>query len=209
MRLFDSVPFNASDVRAVAAGTSNRVQLMAVLTSQTCGEACWHAREDVCRCSCGGRNHGCLLNVGAARPERTCKIDGVRYKLAGVGNYRDLIGDARAMNRAAGWRSVETPTIVIDGIGQGFTPADAATARAEGRKVEFVQYRYSWSETDAGAPARLKSASASQRNWTELAGWKESAGVYLLWQRCEMPARPTQKIVDRLTGEPAENQDPT
>lgn len=23
-----------------------------------CGPACWEARDDVCKCSCGGRNHG-------------------------------------------------------------------------------------------------------------------------------------------------------
>lgn len=57
--------------------------LVAILTGHTCGEACWHAREDICRCSCGGKNHG-ILNNGQPRPERTCKKAGKFYVLAGV-----------------------------------------------------------------------------------------------------------------------------
>ena len=57
--------------------------MLAILTSHTCGDACWHAREDVCRCSCGGVNHG-ILNAGGSRPERTSRKDGKLYVLAGV-----------------------------------------------------------------------------------------------------------------------------
>lgn len=31
-----------------------------ILTDATCGEACWTAKEELCKCSCGGHNHGCL-----------------------------------------------------------------------------------------------------------------------------------------------------
>lgn len=37
-----------------------KTMLEALYTEHTCGDACWHAHEDICRCSCGGRNHGCL-----------------------------------------------------------------------------------------------------------------------------------------------------
>lgn len=57
--------------------------LISILTGHTCGEACWHAREEVCRCSCGGKNHG-ILNNGLPRPVRTSKKDGNFYVLAGV-----------------------------------------------------------------------------------------------------------------------------
>ena len=57
----------------------------AILTETTCGAACWHAREEVCRCSCGGKNHGVLNQPGAEQPARTCKIDGCRYELVAVG----------------------------------------------------------------------------------------------------------------------------
>lgn len=57
---------------------------LTILTQTTCGEACWEAREEICRCSCNGRNHG-ILRAGGPRPDRTCKIDGYRYMLKGVG----------------------------------------------------------------------------------------------------------------------------
>lgn len=55
----------------------------AILTGSTCGDACWHAREEVCRCSCGGKNHG-ILNHGGERPKRTARIDGNLYELVAV-----------------------------------------------------------------------------------------------------------------------------
>lgn len=62
--------------------------LAALRDGATCGESCWHAREDVCRCSCRGANHGSLRAAnGAAQPARTAVIQSVRYQLAGVGNY--------------------------------------------------------------------------------------------------------------------------
>lgn len=54
----------------------------------TCGEGCWEAKEDVCRCSCGGKNHGINLRGGNAK--RTAKINGYRYELHSVGKYKDL-----------------------------------------------------------------------------------------------------------------------
>ena len=53
-----------------------------VLTEATCGASCWEAREDVCRCSCGGRNHG-LAKQGGRGP-RTCKAGRARYELVAV-----------------------------------------------------------------------------------------------------------------------------
>ncbi len=72
---------------------------MAILTGTTCGEACWHAREEICRCSCGGKNHGCLRTQDGEQPVRTCKIDGERFELRGVG---DVEREAIDLNKAAG-----------------------------------------------------------------------------------------------------------
>ncbi len=52
-------------------------------TQSTCGEACWEAREDICRCSCGGKNHG-ILRKGGERPQRTRKMQQYRYTLQAV-----------------------------------------------------------------------------------------------------------------------------
>lgn len=161
--------------------------VMAILTTQTCGEACWHAREEVCRCSCGGRNHGCLTHADGQRPERTAKIDGYRYRLKAVGKYADIVRDACEINRLAGYSSVDKPMKYGEG---------------------WMQYRYTWRTTDSGAPARLKTVSQSQRAWKELQGWHEERSVYLLWERLEMPERPTQPVVDKDTGLPLADQLP-
>ena len=58
--------------------------MLAILTGHTCGDACWHAREEVCRCSCGGKNHGILRTATGTRPLRTRKIDGNFYELAAI-----------------------------------------------------------------------------------------------------------------------------
>jgi len=58
--------------------------VMAILTGHTCGEACWHARELVCRCSCGGANHGILKLANGIQPDRTMRKGDDVYTLAAV-----------------------------------------------------------------------------------------------------------------------------
>ncbi len=132
--------------------------LQVVLTETTCGEACWKAREDVCRCSCGGKNHGCTKTVNGItgfNPDRTAKIDGFRYKLLAVGRrYQDgLSAQARNLNQVAG------------------------------RKIG--SYTYSPRDTEKGAPARVKSATKTQvAKWPELSAYREATyrdRPYLLW----------------------------
>lgn len=121
--------------------------LMAFLSEATCGEACWEAREDVCRCSCGGKNHGCLRSTDGVRPVRNAKIDGFRYELKAVGT--GLYNEAEAINRANGYRSIE-------------------------KISDTLTYHYWWHETDKGAPARLKNATKDQlARWPELAAYRE------------------------------------
>ena len=123
----------------IAAGMN---PLTAFLTEATCGEACWNAREEICRCSCGGKNHGCLRVTGSEQPVRSAKIDGYRYELVAVGKS-GLYAEAEKINRAAPPKSVG-------------------------------QYTFSWRDTDAGAPARVKKASKSQlAGWMELGSFKE------------------------------------
>lgn len=65
-----------------------------ILTGHTCGEACWEAREEICRCSCGGKNHGIHRRTGE-RPERTCRNGVNHYILVGV--YGDYFQATRGM----------------------------------------------------------------------------------------------------------------
>ena len=62
--------------------TKNTIQYRGILTSD------WHAREDICRCSCGGRNHGILRN-GGEQPERTSRKGRAIYKLIAITNVFD------------------------------------------------------------------------------------------------------------------------
>lgn len=207
MSAFNLVEFGPDQIKAVMNGTANRSTTLHILTSQTCGEPCWHALEEICRCSCGGRNHGCLSH-GGEKPERTCRINGLIYKLNAVGEYGDLTAEADRINREAGYSYIDKPTIVIDSMGAGYTEADAVKARCEGKEVWYSQYYGVWKATDCGAPARIKYPSANQRNWQELSGWKDSSNVALLWTRLVMPERPKQLKVGR-DGIPLTNQFPT
>jgi hypothetical protein len=124
----------------------------AILTSATCGDGCWYAREKVCRCSCGGKNHGCLLEAGAERPARTSRIQGTLYELSAVGKYGDLVREA----------------------------ADALKTIGP-REVTAYGYKYYWRPTDAGSPVYLKCATKQQLGaWRELSG--ALPGTYLLWK---------------------------
>ena len=180
----------------------------------TCGEACWHAREEICRCSCGGKNHGVLRTANGVRPDRTCKIAGERYTFRAVGKYRDIIGHAAAINRAAGYRSIERPEFIIDSS-PARTPEDIARAQEMMRtgdpRAWVSQYHYVWKETEDGAPARVKNPTASQWSWPELAGWTADRGkveISILWERITPPERPTILMLDRRTGQPLDNQNP-
>lgn len=172
--LLNGVDFGPDDVRAVANGTASVRCIRAVLTSQTCGEPCWHAREEVCRCSCGGRNHGCLLTKDGVKPPRMAKIDGHRYILVAVGEgAREA---ARELNSRQ-WRSVEKPFQYGDSL---------------------MQYKYSWADTDCGAPGRCKWATPQQvEKWEELSAYRGMRERPLLcWQIETMPEAPTEPVID-------------
>ena len=79
--------------------------ILSILTGATCGDNCWHAREEVCRCSCGGVNHGCLLEEGKERPARTCRIQGEDYTLVAVGLLNEIYPKAKALNGQV-WKDV-------------------------------------------------------------------------------------------------------
>jgi hypothetical protein len=138
-------------------------QMAALMSDQTCGEACWHAREDICRCSCGGLNHGCLKDKNGKTPARSAKIDGFPYVLKAVGR-RELYSEAFHLN---------SPEVV------GYKGIIKVS--------DDLTYHYTWKETEPGAPARVKPASKAQKaGWRELTAYKDDKVweyVYLLWVR--------------------------
>ncbi len=125
--------------------------ILAYLTEQTCGEACWHAKEDICRCSCGGSNHGCLRDASGAQPVRSAKIDGYMYQLQGVGaDDLDKIGDN--MNKDSG--------LYIRNYGSDSINYSYNSARSRDK-----MYR--------GSPAKARYATESQiEKWPELSQWR-------------------------------------
>lgn len=155
--------------KRIAAGMN---PLVAFLTEATCGEACWEAREDICRCSCGGENHGCMRDTTGKRPERTAKIDGYRYVLKAA-DVSGIYAQARKINDAAGPYRVE--------------PYTAIDYHEDGTQTKVAkEYRYFYTETMKGAPARRKPATREQiARWPELAAWRDDlrSKPYLLWVR--------------------------
>lgn len=77
----------------------------ATLTDATCGEACWQAREDVCRCCCNGSNHGITRTTGE-RPERNKRKGVSRYQLMAVTSYSEACAMAR--NDYGDWLRAKT-----------------------------------------------------------------------------------------------------
>ena len=60
-------------------------------STMTCGQACWEGKEDNCKCSCGGKNHGIWRNSKDTKVQRTCKINGVIYNLVAIGTISELL----------------------------------------------------------------------------------------------------------------------
>lgn len=134
--------------------------LRAITTGSTCGDGCWHAREEICRCSCGGANHGILLN-GGEQPQRTCKIDGNFYELAGI------IGKPERDDWC--WNDV-------------FKATDAERNRIiEERFPGLDYYGYGDYRPEKTMPVVDRKVSATQAKWPEVAAIK--GACRLVWAR--------------------------
>lgn len=133
------------------------MNLFAILTDATCGPACWEAREDICRCSCGGRNHGCLRHEHGVRPTRESRIDGFRYKLHSVGESSGFKIEQEILDKIDP-KHVDGPYIYH------WKATDAGSPM----------------RVKAATQSQLAS-------WPELAAWRErkpwDGPVYLVWRR--------------------------
>lgn len=133
--------------------------MIALISGHTCGPACWEAREDICRCECGGKNHGCLRSPDGVQPVRRTKIQGDGYSLEAVGRFCDLEEKAIAMNEAAGvtYRYAYQPHAKYC---NPVARLKAATQTQIAAWPELAAYR---------GPE-----------------WVIQGGVYLLWKKCEI-----------------------
>jgi hypothetical protein len=191
------------------------MDFQSILTESTCGEACWHAREKICRCSCGGKNHGILNDPSGRQPDRVAKIAGFPYVLKAIGEWDAIMEQAAEINRLAGYKSVDEAHLVVDGCGGSPLSEEslalAAQERLAGKEVWWSQYHYQRRCTDAGAPARASCASEDRiKCWKEVANavTAELARPSLLWVRMEMPKQLETLMVDKTTGLPLVDQIP-
>lgn len=152
--------------------------ITSIFSDITCGAGCWEAKEDVCRCSCGGRNHGIHLRGGSA--ERTAKIDGKRYKLLQVGKHRDL-------SKAGGALLAE------ERVGSGeYTAKELYWTDSRDGETKPKGFVENWLKL-SGNKYRLKYATLAQlQKWEELAHFKVENSVAryhsdaaLLWERID------------------------
>jgi hypothetical protein len=132
--------------------------ILGILTGSTCGDACWHAREEICRCSCGGANHG-ILNRGGDRPQRTCRIDGNLYELAGI------------LSRAG-----------HDCAATFFRQCDEEVSRVINERFPGLdRWAYGEYRAERTMPVVERKASATQLRWPEVAAVQ--GACRLIWAR--------------------------
>lgn len=125
------------------------------LTGATCGEACWRAQEEICRCSCGGRNHGC--DRTGDRPYRTCRVKYHTYRMIAV------LPD--------GYRAGEN----IGGQGGGWYQA---RIQASELTRSLPEHMYGFE------PVFERRASESAMKWPELEAYRaDTERPYLIWAR--------------------------
>ena len=137
-------------------------------SESTCGEACWCAHEDICRCSCNGRNHGVLRSQDGERPERTRKLNGYIYRLIAV----ETTGGLCRAETQGPLRELE---------------------RAIMKRLE-LSGQWNWYDfaSTPGYPIKLKTATEGEiARWPELSGWR-GQGIsrpLTAWMRVDMPEK--------------------
>ena len=81
------------------------IESTGTFTMTTCSDACWYAREDTCRCQCGGANHGILRDGDGEQPARTRLVGQDRFTLVAViPGYRPAATYVRGLYEELGER---------------------------------------------------------------------------------------------------------
>lgn len=143
---------------AVAQDHTLHALAWAVMTGSTCGDACWHAREEVCRCSCGGKNHGILTRGGCA-PKRTCKIE----------NFYELVAVIPGRASGEAWNDVYQRTNA------------AINEVCDDRFPGIDHYAYGAWREEKYFPVLDRKISATQAKWPEVAAVPNACR--LIWAR--------------------------
>jgi hypothetical protein len=134
-----------------------------LITEQTCGDACWHAKEDVCHCSCGGKNHGCLRTEDGEQPTRTRKIKNNMYQLVVVEPIKE---NACIAETTQPIYKLER-TIDDNAIKAGL--------------FEYYELKGCKSFCQKPLPVYVKSASDSEiKRWPELSQWRNKTELELI-----------------------------
>ncbi len=144
----------------------------ALVTEQTCGDACWHAKEDICHCSCGGKNHGCLRTEDGEQPARTRKIKNAMYQLISVETYDE--NECRAHNQQPIYELMRH--IENKAIDKGL--------------FEYYELKGSKSFCTKPLPVYVKTASESEvKRWPELSTWRKAPEWFkplTVWLRIDL-----------------------
>jgi len=137
--------------------------IQALITEQTCGDACWHAKDEICHCSCGGRNHGCMRTKDGEQPQRTRKIKGSMYQLVTI---EQDIKDSCIAERTHPIYQLER-TIDDNAISAGL--------------FEHHELKGCKSWCDKPLPVYVKSANQSEiERWPELSQWRDKTELELI-----------------------------
>jgi len=153
--------------------TAPKLTVLGVLTGETCGDACWHAREDICRCSCGGKNHGCLRTADGVQPVRTRRIGGRMYRMVAVESY--------ALRMAPGAAPICSIRPMED-------TKDVWDAKVRQQHLAPTKER-TWNDSGIEAVVMKIATKDETARWPELAAWREYpyAGWYdrplVIWAR--------------------------
>jgi len=148
--------------------------LISILTAHTCGEPCWQAQEDVCRCSCGGANHG-ILNNGGDKPNRTRKLDGRIYELIAIIQGRQ---DGECWHDVFKRENIERSQVTRE------------------RFPDLDPYAYGSWEPETIPPVVTRKLSASQLKWAES---KAIKGAYSAVWACPVNTPYTTKLERRAS----------
>ena len=143
----------------------NALDMAITLTQTTCGLNCWYAREEICRCSCDGSNHGCMKVEGAAQPIRETRRQGKVYRLAVVNDY---VGT----HRAATFMAKSLPSTFRFGNYESWSVgswADCATKR------EWVARN---GDFQAAPHVVVAAASKAQCKWAEVKAVMDSRPMF-------------------------------